>query len=530
MSLLQQTGDVFKAYFLPALLVLVVLHFAINRYGYGLGKIPGPFVASLTDFWRMFHAYTNKGHQDYLLHRKYNSPVLRVGPKTVAVASPDAVRVIYGWKPVYRKTQIYTTQSQLNSNGQLVENLASTMDEEKHTRLAKPVAAAYGMSTLVEFEPLVDSTSRTFVEQMEQRFARPTKECPLDRWLQMYAFDVIGELTFSKRIGFLETGQDVDQMMYHTGRFMEYTGVVGQVPNLDWYFRIKNPILHMLRPTSNILGFTLKQIREHQKSSHSPSDSHSGPRDFLTRFLEAREKYPDIVDEGLVHDYANTNVAGGSDTTAIILRTLVHQFVTQRSILDKVLGEIGAALRARQAPGDADPDPDPDADADMDRPITWAEGLKMTYYQACIKEALRFHPATAQILPRLVPAGGVELGGHYLPPGTVVGCNAWSVHRDPVLYGQDVDRYRPERWLEVSPDQARKMETSLLTFGAGKRACVGKNIAMLEITKFIPEFFRRFDVELVDPERWKITSTWLAVQSGLDVRLKVRPLESLLAE
>jgi hypothetical protein len=35
-----------------------------------------------------------------------------------------------------------------------------------------------------------------------------------------------GELTFSKRIGFLETGQDVDQMMYHTGQFMKYTGVV----------------------------------------------------------------------------------------------------------------------------------------------------------------------------------------------------------------------------------------------------------------------------------------------------------------
>lgn len=89
------------------------------------------------------------------------------------------------------QTFIYTTQSQLSPSGGLVENLASIMDENKHTTLTRPVASAYAMSTLVEFEPLVDSTSRAFVTQMEERFIKPGKACPLDRWLQMYAFDVM---------------------------------------------------------------------------------------------------------------------------------------------------------------------------------------------------------------------------------------------------------------------------------------------------------------------------------------------------
>ena len=63
------------------------------------------------------------------------------------------------------------------------------MDEEKHAALRRPVAHAYAMSTLVEFEPLVDSTSKTFIKEMEDRFVRPGKECPLAKWLQMYAFD-----------------------------------------------------------------------------------------------------------------------------------------------------------------------------------------------------------------------------------------------------------------------------------------------------------------------------------------------------
>jgi cytochrome P450 len=258
------------------------------------------------------------------------------------------------------------------------------------------------------------------------------------------------------------------------------------------------------------LDFTLRQIREHEKSP----EKHG--MDFLSRFLDAKNKYPDVVTRDLVHDYANTNVAGGSDTTAIILRTLVFQLATQERIQNKVLDEIRVALRARSE------------DVDIETPITWAEGLSMKYYQACIKEALRYHPATAQILPRLVPKGGVEICGFYLPEGTNVGCNAWTIHRDKKLYGEDADVFRPERWLEVSSEQARKMEALLFTFGAGKRACVGKNIAMLELTKFIPEFFRQFEFKVADASLYTITSSWLAVQSGLVGRLSKRSAESLL--
>lgn len=65
------------------------------------------------------------------------------------------------------------------------------MDEEKHALLRRPVAHAYAMSTLVEFEPLVDSTSKVFMREIENRFVIPNKECDFSKWLQMYAFDVM---------------------------------------------------------------------------------------------------------------------------------------------------------------------------------------------------------------------------------------------------------------------------------------------------------------------------------------------------
>jgi hypothetical protein len=65
------------------------------------------------------------------------------------------------------------------------------MDEQQHARLRRPVAHAYAMSTLVEFEPLVDSTSKEFMKIVNERFAKTGEICPLDRWLQMYAFDIM---------------------------------------------------------------------------------------------------------------------------------------------------------------------------------------------------------------------------------------------------------------------------------------------------------------------------------------------------
>lgn len=98
-----------------------------------------------------------------------------------------------------------------------VEGIFATQDEVIHRNLKRPVSAAYSMSNLVSFEPYVDATMRVLCDQLEARFATADDQqpppCNMSEWLQMFAFDVIGELTFSKRFGFLERGEDVDGIM-----------------------------------------------------------------------------------------------------------------------------------------------------------------------------------------------------------------------------------------------------------------------------------------------------------------------------
>jgi cytochrome P450 len=38
---------------------------------------------------------------------------------------------------------------------------------------------------------------------------------------------------------------------------------------------------------------------------------------------------------------------------------------------------------------------------------------------------------------------------------TIVGVNAWALHRNADIFGSDVDEFRPERWLGLREDVAR---------------------------------------------------------------------------
>lgn len=58
-----------------------------------------------------------------------------------------------------------------------------------------------------------------------------------------------------------------------------------------------------------------------------------------------------------------------------------------------------------------------------DRNIPYSEARDSPYLNACIQEAFRMHPALGVNIERVVPASGDTIAGHYVPGGTIVGCN-----------------------------------------------------------------------------------------------------------
>jgi cytochrome P450 len=99
--------------------------------------------------------------------------------------------------------------------------------------------------------------------------------------------------------------------------------------------------------------------------------------------------------------------------------------------------------------------------ADLPSSVPWDIAHKLPYLDSCIKEALRMTPAIGIPLERVAPAEGLELCGKYFKPGTVLGVNAWVVHRNKEMYGVDAALWRPGRWIEARQNERKEMERGL---------------------------------------------------------------------
>lgn len=148
---------------------------------------------------------------------------------------------------------------------------------------------------------------------------------------------------------------------------------------------------------------------------------------------------------------------------------------------------------------------------------------------------MRILPAVAMLMERYVPASGLRLpDGDLVPPGAIVGLNPWVIHRNPAIWGADVDAYRPERWLRGAGGEEEESEEAYaarmrlwdgcdISFGAGSHVCIGRNLAMLEVYKLVATLVTRYEIEL-ESERTEMTMTgsWFPVFKGLRARLRKR--------
>ena len=221
--------------------------------------------------------------------------------------------------------------------------------------------------------------------------------------------------------------------------------------------------------------------------------SGSSRGDLLSMFLKAQADRPDFMSDARVLTMAVSMAFAGSETTAISLAAVFYYLIRNPHCYEKVVKEIDEAVSSGQI---------------ENRPngaVSWSESQTLPYLDACIKEAFRVHPAAGLPLERIVPPQGMEIDGHFIAGGTIVGCSAWVIHKREEVFGSQIDDYRPERWLERSKEEIKEMNATLFHFGAGSRTCIGKNISLLEVYKLVPSFLRRFNIAFADPgQDWKL--------------------------
>lgn len=291
------------------------------------------------------------------------------------------------------------------------------------------------------------------------------KSIDLGTWLQYYAYDIVGELAYSKKLGFLEQGGDIESIINITGFLMAYAAIIGQIPELD-YILLGNPILaRMMAPMetwSPPLLFTLNVIEDRRTNKYQDITPTSGEgQDMATRWVAVDESNPHKMDTRELVINLATNIFGGVDTTSSALRAIVCYLCKNPQCMQRMVNDIDAAEKTGKLSGR----------------ITYKEAIEIPYLGAVLKESMRMHPPIGMLLERHVPPEGVEIDGHFLRGGTIVGINPWVTSRNADVF-PNPDTFRPERWLEASEQHLKVMNDLWeFIFGGGIRKCLGRNIS-----------------------------------------------------
>lgn len=205
-------------------------------------------------------------------------------------------------------------------------------------------------------------------------------------------------------------------------------------------------------------------------SSHQQNYEH---RDLLQKYIDASRKHPEISHDTLSLMTTST-ISAGFDSTSTTITAILYLLIRHPDVLRTLTKELEQAHLSVPTP-------------------RWKEVNKLEYLDAVFKETIRYNPFITIPLERVVPVGDTTISGKRIPEGTIVGCAAKVIHRNRELFGHDVNQFCPERWL-ATPEKRVAMERALMGFGAGKRICMGRHIAELEIKKIIPAIVLHFKV------------------------------------
>ncbi|CAI5475100.1 unnamed protein product [Closterium sp. Yama58-4] len=185
----------------------------------------------------------------------------------------------------------------------------------------------------------------------------------------------------------------------------------------------------------------------------------------------------------------------GTDTMTVTLEWALAELAKHPDMLERVRAEVDTAY-ARSASAEAETGAAEAGGTDFTASLPVAE---MPYPQAVLKETLRHHTTAPILIPHMT-SDSVTLGGYHIPPNTMIQINAWALAHDPTVW-INPHEFDPSRFLGPDAPDVTGQNFSLLTFGSGRRGCLGLNLGMDLSARLLANFVRRFDIELPEDVR-----------------------------
>ncbi|ODM88608.1 Methyl farnesoate epoxidase [Orchesella cincta] len=237
-------------------------------------------------------------------------------------------------------------------------------------------------------------------------------------------------------------------------------------------------------------------------AEHSQRLDSNNPQDFIDHYLVKIRETTDpnstfYKEKGVINleTVVSDVIGAGSETSSLTLSFAILYLLLNKQVQRNAQKELDRVVGSS-------------------RQVSLNDKTLLPYTEAIILETLRL----SSILPLGIPHRMLKdtlFHGYLLPKDVTVLAGLYTIHHDSQIWGEDVDEFRPERFLNDDKTQVIHHE-ALLPFSAGRRVCIGEGLARDTVFLFIASILHRFNIEL-DPEH---PVTKIETLSGLTVEPK----------
>ncbi|XP_060051006.1 25-hydroxyvitamin D-1 alpha hydroxylase, mitochondrial [Erinaceus europaeus] len=335
--------------------------------------------------------------------------------------------------------------------------------------LLRPQAAAGYAGTLDE---VVRDLVRRLRRQRGRSAGAPTLVRDVAGEFYKFGLEGVGAVLLGSRLGCLDVQvpADTETFIRAVGSVFMSTLLTMAMPS--WLHRlVPGPWGRLCRDWDQMFAFAQRHVERREAeaavSGQGKSEVDVGAGAHLTYFL-LREKLPAPSILGNVTEL----LLAGVDTVSNTLSWALYELSRHPEVQMALHSEITAAL----GPG-----------SHAHLPATTLSQLPLL--KAVVKEVLRLYP----VVPgnSRVPDKDIHVGDYIIPQNTLVTLCHYATSRDPAQFPEP-NSFRPARWLGEDP---ASHPFASLPFGFGKRSCMGRRLAELELQMALAQILTHFEVQ-----------------------------------
>ncbi|KAK5707397.1 hypothetical protein LTR17_020740 [Elasticomyces elasticus] len=349
-----------------------------------LCSIPGPWYTKFT----VLKYKTLTGQRIFYIHELYqrHGSVVRIDTQEVNVCDVDAYAAVHRIECRFTKSDWYDRATPgIEGNVFVMTNVSE--HAARRRLLARPFSRS---SLLMNFEFLIVDRARLAVENIRREAG--LDDCDMMKWWTLMATDVIAQKT--------EYINDLENVL-------QAWALRGEAPALYHMMRIAAPKL------MRSFKLSLKNVVDYGTSTAARARRDEVKREnVISGMLANAQSDNTTLSDSALGAQASALIVAGSGTTATTLTYAVWAIMSHADVRNKLEQEV------------------------LSLPEDYTDALleKLPYLKAVILETLRLYGAAPGSLSRVTPSKGMQVKDFFVPAGTIMTTQAYTMHRDAAVF------------------------------------------------------------------------------------------------